>query len=99
MKMGKAILELCEDEFAAIIHHLQDMGNTAAPCTITLKVKVVPDKNRESFALAINSSSTLSPREPVGTTVFRAVDNDGVTGIEQYDPRQGRLPLGAETPV
>jgi len=70
---------------------LQNIGdpNTDAEATrtITLKIKIKPDENRELAGVQIDAESKLAPHRPVGTSVFVGKKDGRVVAVEN-NPRQ-----------
>ena len=53
--------ELFEREFKKVLENIADINTSLIPRTITLKVTIKPNENRESGEMTIKTSSTIAP--------------------------------------
>lgn len=92
--LGKgAALELFESELSNVIANILDPNTKADTVrTITLKVKIKPDKKSRSMcALEVGCESKLAATMPFESTIFVGVEHGEMVASE-YNPDQQRLP-------
>lgn len=87
-----AATELFEAELNAVIANILDPNTKAdAVRTITLKLKVKPDKKARTMCSAeISCESKLAASMPFETTMFVGMEHGEAVATE-YNPSQGRL--------
>lgn len=91
-----AVVERFDDELRRCLENIQDPNTTLAVRTITLKVKIKPDQNRDFGGVGVTCSSTLAPACPVETKISIGKDKSGAIATE-FDSRQPGLPGVVET--
>ena len=80
---GGALGELFNREIERISADILDLNTEAdAIRTITIKVKIKPDKNRNFGAVGLSISSTLGTPKGVGSTMFFGRQNGRAVAVE-----------------
>lgn len=94
-----AIQERCDYEIAKILENILDPNTSATAArklTITLTLK--PDDTRKNIAVGVVAKSTLSPTNPVTTSLFVA-DEDTIVEMVPQVPGQLDLDGQEEAPA
>jgi hypothetical protein len=86
-----AALEKFEDALKAVIADVLDENTTLAARTITLKVTVKPDENRDLCKVGIDCKAGLAPRRPFVTNIFVGMQA-GQPVATEHNPNQPPLP-------
>ena len=86
-----AVVERFDDAFASTLDNILDPNTTLAARTITLKVKIKPDQNRDFGNVDVTCSASLAPASPVQTKIFIGRDRNVAVATE-YDSKQPDLP-------
>jgi len=89
---GGAAVEKFGIEWDRLVSNVLDPNTEpTATRTITIKVTVKPDRNREMSAVTIDCSSKLAPDVGYDTQVYFSVDRHGIAKATEYNPRQRSL--------
>jgi len=94
-----AAAELFQAEFVRLIENVADPNTRPdAVRTVTLKVKVKPDKKaRNMCAVEIQCDSKLVPSQPFETIMFVGMDHGEAVATEHH-PQQGNLFVESQAP-
>ncbi|MHC1697750.1 MAG: hypothetical protein AB9919_06780 [Geobacteraceae bacterium] len=92
-----AAIERFDDEWSRLLSNLVDPNTTEAARTITLKVKVKPNKERSCASVDVACVSTLAPTVPFSTQMFVAQGVGKCVAVE-HNPEQLRMDLSPGKP-
>lgn len=88
---GGAALELFDFELQNVLENIIDPNTKAEEVrTVTLTVKIKPDKERNFGPIEIQAKAKLAPAAPVSTQAFFGKERGKVVAHE-YNPKQGDL--------
>ncbi len=85
-------VERFDDELKRVLANIKDPNTTLEARTITLKVSIKPDKDRDFSVNKITISSKVAPPAPIETKMFIAETPKGTVATE-YNPKQPELDL------
>lgn len=87
-----AAIERFDDEWQRLLANAMDPNTTEAARSITLKVKVKPNKERSAVLVDVSCASTLAPTMPFSTQMFIAQSVGRAVAVE-HNPQQLRMDL------
>jgi len=88
---GGAAIEMVDAALQEILENIVDPNtNATAKRSVTLKLTLAPDQERESMHVGMDVKSSFAPHETVGTIAFIAHTRDGIVAVEN-DPKQRQL--------
>lgn len=88
---GGAAIEMVDMALQELLENIIDPNtNATAKRSVTLKLSLAPDQERESMHIGIDVKSSFAPHESIGTIAFIAHTRDGVVAVEN-DPKQRKL--------
>lgn len=93
-----ALVERIQDEISKAIANITDPNTPAKkPRTITMKMVIKPNEQRNIAEVSVTTSSTLCPPTPIETGIYIGVDpKTGEVGASEFasseDPMQHVLP-------
>ena len=90
-----AVVERFDDALRSVLDNIMDPNTGLTARTITLKVKIKPDQNRDFGGVSVDCDTKLAPPTPLGTKIFIGRDKTGPVATE-LDPKQPGLPGVAE---
>ena len=95
---GGAVVEAVDHEIANALANIMDVNTSQAQArTVTLKLKIKPNKERNIAGVTFQASSTLAPAEALETSILIDRDQSGKpTALElTSEPQcnQGVLPI------
>lgn len=92
---GGAVIEALDHEFGRAFDNIVDPNTKPDGVrTLTLQVKIKPDKNRSKAVVSFIAKATLQPAEAVETDVY-ITDKRGTAVVAEYmPPVQHELPVG-----
>ncbi|MBN1567964.1 MAG: hypothetical protein JXA73_08950 [Acidobacteria bacterium] len=90
--IGNGVLgELFDRELERVVSDILDLNTKAdAIRTISIKIAIKPDENRNFGMVGISVSSSLGQPKPVGTQIFFGKKNGKVIAVESI-PQQGEM--------
>lgn len=95
---GGALVERIQEEISKAIANITDPNTPAKkPRTITMKMVIKPNEQRNIAEVTVTTSSTLCPPTPIETGIYIGVDpKTGAVGASEFakeeDPMQHVLP-------
>lgn len=90
---GGGVRQLFDEELDKVLENIMDPNTEAdAVREVTIKVKIKPDKDRSTAAVAIIPSSKLAPAVALGTRMFFGKKGGKYLAFE-HDPEQMALPM------
>lgn len=90
-----AVIDMFDEEFKKVLDNIADENTKPdAVRTITITVKVKPDKTRRSAATEIDCKSRLCPVKPSDGFIFL---NEGKGGLEAFEDDYRQQELTDET--
>ena len=94
-----AACELFEDELKRVLENILDVNTDAeATRSVTLKMTVKPDADREGARVLLEASSKIAPQMGVGTAMFIGKQAGQAVAVE-HNPKQLQLQLDKGNPV
>lgn len=89
IQMAKgAIEERIDYEMTKIVQNIRDESTKATGAReLTIKIKLVPDDNREVVQVSAAASSKLQPTTPIVTSLYMGKDLDGTIGAVEMTPQ------------
>ncbi len=81
-----AIREKIEDAIAKIVRHTLNVNNEAATSTITLKIKLTPEDNRQEFGVVVDCNTAFSAQKPFATRIIGGEGRDGRIVVNAVQP-------------
>lgn len=87
---GGAAVEKFDAELERVLQNISDINTTGGDRSITLAVKIKPDKERSFCRISVHVSSRLQPEEPFGTQMFLGREG-GRTVAFEHNPEQLKL--------
>lgn len=94
---GGAAVERFNDELTRVLENILDPNTNAKSArTVTLKVTVRPNEDRNFGAVDISTSSHMAPPKPVGTTIFFGKTINGEILSSENNQRQLTLEVNAK---
>lgn len=92
-KLMVAVAESVSNRFDDVIKHCQDVTTQdEAPCEITAKIKIVPNRDRDRFPWALTDGVKLSPHYGTSGVIFAAIE-DGEVVVGEFEPQQQAMPF------
>lgn len=83
-----AILERADYEMKKILDNISDINtNPTKKRTLTLQIEFEPNENRERISIKAVAKSKLEPTNPIRTSLFTAIDNNGEVFIAENTPQ------------
>lgn len=95
---GGALVERIQEEISKAIANIVDPNTPAKkPRTITMKMVIKPNEQRNIAEVSVTTSSTLCPPTPIETGIYIGMDpRTGEVGASEFasgeDPQQHTLP-------
>lgn len=87
-----AAVERFDDSFQRVLDNIIDPNTDLSARTITLKVTLKPNDNRDQCEVKISCGEKLAGSKPVGTILFVGRGKDGAVAME-HDPKQLQMEL------
>lgn len=88
---GGVLGELFDRELESVVADILDLNSKAtAKRSITIKINISPDENRNFGTAEIEVSSTLGKPKPFGTQIFFGRKNGKIIAVENI-PQQGEM--------
>jgi len=98
LAMGGAV-ELFDEELRKVMENIADINTDPKTArTITLQVKIVPDKDRSFGPVEISCASKMAPVSKLSTRLFFGKDRGNYFAIE-HDPTQERFDFNSTAEV
>lgn len=96
--MQGAVSEQFQDEFARLLRNVNDPNTEpTAVRSLTVTIKIKPDKSRVTAQFECSVKSTVAPRRAAETTVFiESDDNGNVIVTEKTDQIPGQISIDGE---
>lgn len=91
-------IERFDDEFARALDNVLDVNTGESARTITLKVKLKPNKDRSFCMVDVSCSASLASASPFQTQIFVGKDR-GKSIATEHNPEQLKLPITEPTPL
>ena len=83
-----AILERADYEMKKILDNIADVNtNPTKKRTLTLQIEFEPDEKREQISIKAVAKSKLEPTNPIRTSLYTAIDNNGEIFIAENTPQ------------
>lgn len=90
-------MDIVELKSAEIIRHCQNVSVQAdKPCTITVKIKMIPDEYKSKFSTEITATTTMSPKKAEKGLLYSKINEDGSVGVVEFNPNQMRIDFAKE---
>lgn len=87
-RIGHAVREMTEDGLAAMRHHYEDTIVEDQGSTITIKIKIMPDKRRQKFDWTATTTHAFAPRRSSDGTFYAAINSSDQVVLKEYNPEQ-----------
>lgn len=94
---GNSLLDMAEDAIAEMIEHSCNPLTETKPNSVSIKITLLPNENRDQFVIDISRSMRLASKRHVSLTLFGGVGANGSEAVE-YNPRQLAMFGTAVTP-
>ena len=89
---GGALPALFEESLQKVLEDIADESKSAdTPRTITLTVKIKPDKGRAMSIIECSSAEKLAPQNKSKGVVYHRLTDKGILTAESTDPKQQEL--------
>lgn len=95
---GGAVVERFNDALFEVLINILDPNTTLGKRSVTLKVDIKPDENRDFGRVDIICKTSLAPSSPLATKIYIGRDKSGPIATE-YNPQQLTLPEPEKAPV
>jgi hypothetical protein len=92
---GGAAVEQFDAELLRVLENVVDINTDGKTRTVTLAVKITPDKNRSFCAVEVCVSSKLRPNESFETQMYLGMQN-GLPFAMEHNPEQMTLELNSQ---
>lgn len=85
---GGAFLERADYEMGKILKNISDINtNATKKRVLTIQLEFTPDEERENISIKATVKSKLEPTNPVRTTLYSTVDQDGQILMAEMVPQ------------
>jgi len=92
---GGAVIEALDYEFQRVFDNIVDPNTKAESArTLTLQVKIKPDKSRSKATITFLAKAGLQPAEAVESDVYITDKRGKAVVVESQPPVQHELPVG-----